>query len=929
MLGMHRINPIALAAVLALVLIPAALHAQTPHADWRTIETPHFRVHYPVQSETWARRAASRLESVRAAVVAEIGFAPETRTDILVVNPLAESNGETLTLLDDPRIVLYTEPPGPLSEIGEYSEWIELLTVHEMAHLVHLLRPSRSPLERTLERLLPLDPIALGAPRWVLEGYATVVEGRLTGSGRPSSTIRAAILRKWAEEGRLPSYGQLDSDQRFLGMSMAYLMGSAYLEWLESRGGAGSLHKLWARMTARQRRGFDQAFEGVYGESPPRLYGRFLSEVTASAQAVRKAREATAREGDLWQETTRNSGDPAVSPDGSRIALVARTRERQTLVVWPTAPPTEEEEKFARRIKRMLERDPEDVAPVRSKPLSREPKHQLIMPDGGDIETPRWLPDGSAVLLVHRNVDREGMWHRDLYRWTPESGTLDRITRLADVSDADPLPGGKGAVAVRTRDGFSQLVLIDLATGTVSALTEPTLARVYAHPRVSRDGRRLAYIAHGSGSWQLFLRDLEGEGERAVATPEGANIGDVEWAAVGDDLYATVFRQGFIDIHRFPAAGGDEEITRTTGGALQPAPSNDGRLFFMSLQPDGYQLRLLLVPAALPAAPPLSASLVPAVPPPAAKALTFAEQPLPPARPYGIGRQELGTRFGGASSPSVNALELGLRSGDVVGRLDVLAIGSIGSIRGGSLAAAWRGLPVEFSAHLFRAEERRSGAFDATGAELRAAWQGLWPQHAVSLQSGALSVRDDGRRRTLLFADSSLRCRQVTGGASFSEELRLAGESGDGAHHGRAIVAGRARFGGLRLGVQAQRDQGSGRPLLLGGLTTSILPDSFMADRLLDPALPYAALAGDRYTGLRAEITMSGLTGFWQRHDLGRGTRLSLAGISAEVTSPPVPLVKLPAVELIVGVARLLGEPSGVRIAGGRTRGWIALKWRP
>ena len=37
---------------------------------------------------------------------------------------------------------------------------------------------------------------------------------------------------------------------------MAYLLGSAYLEWLEERGGPGSLRKLWARMTARAPRGF-------------------------------------------------------------------------------------------------------------------------------------------------------------------------------------------------------------------------------------------------------------------------------------------------------------------------------------------------------------------------------------------------------------------------------------------------------------------------------------------------------------------------------------------------------------------------------------------------------------------------------------------------------------------------------------------------
>jgi hypothetical protein len=402
----------------------------------------------------------------------------------------------------------------------------------------------------------------------------------------------------------------------------------------------------------------------------------------------------------------------------------------------------------------------------------------------------------------------------------------------------------------------------------------------------------------------------------------------VEWGA-NDNLYATVFRHGFIDLHRFGAAGGDEELTRTTGGALQPAPSPDGRLFFMSLQPDGFELRVLSSPAPLPPAAPLdAAALVPAVPPAPASPHRFEAETLPPARPYGIGRQELASRVGGASSPSANAMELGLRSGDVVGRLDALAMLSIGSIRGGSVAAAWRGLPVTLSAQLFRAEERRSGAFDARGGELRAAWEGFWPRYTLALQGGALSARDRHRTRTLGFIDSALRYRQVTGGASFAEELRLAGESGNGAHHGRAVATGRAHFGTLRLGVTVQRDTAGGGELLLGGVAPSIVPESFLAGRLLDPALPYGALSGDRYTGLRGEVTMGGLTGFWQRHDLGGAGRVSLAGVSAEVTSPPVPLVKLPALALTLGVARILDQPPAAPIAGGRTKAWIALEWR-
>ena len=42
------------------------------------------------------------------------------------------------------------------------------------------------------------------------------------------------------------SYAQLSADRRFLGMSMAYLAGSAFLEWLEKTHGQQSSRDLWA-----------------------------------------------------------------------------------------------------------------------------------------------------------------------------------------------------------------------------------------------------------------------------------------------------------------------------------------------------------------------------------------------------------------------------------------------------------------------------------------------------------------------------------------------------------------------------------------------------------------------------------------------------------------------------------------------------------
>ncbi|HTQ79165.1 MAG TPA: hypothetical protein VMM92_04155, partial [Thermoanaerobaculia bacterium] len=371
--------------------ICAGAVAQGPGAKWEILETEHFRLHYPVESEGWTRRAAARLEGVWAGVEKEVGYRPPERIDVLISDPVADANGEALPFLGWPRMVLWTSPPEPESVIGHYSDWSELLLVHEGTHLAHLLRPSRNPWERTLSRLIPIGPVVRQAPRWVDEGYATVVEGRLTGSGRPNGDLRAAILRRRAAQGKLPSYGALNGDRSWHGGSMAYLMGSAFLEWLDQRAGGGSLPKLWARLTARESRSFRDAFRGIYGESPEDLYGRFTAELTWQAVEVERRLKSAAREGELWQDLSWETGAPAVSADGKLLALVLRQRDEPSrLVVWSTVPDSEAEQKWRKRRDEIASRDPEDVPAVRSRPLPQKALHTLPAIDGIAPTTPRF-----------------------------------------------------------------------------------------------------------------------------------------------------------------------------------------------------------------------------------------------------------------------------------------------------------------------------------------------------------------------------------------------------------------------------------------------------------------------------------------------------------------------------------------------------------
>jgi sugar lactone lactonase YvrE len=1020
-------------------LPPGDAWRQGPAADWRTLVTPHFRVHYPAPFAAFAQRAAGWLEAVRERAIAEIGFTPAAVTEVVVADPEAEPNGAALPLRGWPRLVLWATPPAADSEIGYYRDSIEDLLVHEEAHLVHLLRPSRNPL---LAGLLPVGPMALG-PRWVVEGYATLVEGRLTGSGRPNGDLRAAILRRWAQAGRLPAYGRLSSDSHaWRGMSMAYLLGSAFLEWLEQRAGPGSLRRLWARMTARSGRGFDEAFAGIWESSPESLYDRFRAELTWRAMEAEKRVQAVGplavREGALWQGLSWTTGAPAVSPDGSQVTLVRRSRERPgELVVWSTAPDAEAEKRWREEQARRQARDPQDVPAVRTRPLARKPLHSWTAADGGDPAMPRFMPDGKSLLLVRFLPDAEGSQHPELFTWQPGSGEMRRITHGADLRDPDPAPDGSWAVAVRDRFGLSQLVTVDLRTGEARDLTAPSLDRVYDRPRVAPDGRRVASGLHTGGGWRLAIIELAPDraaaAENQLEPPPGAGVSSPAWSPDGRTLYAVVARGGFIDVYAFPvgapggAAGPPRALTRTQGGAFAPAPTPDGKgLFYLSLEPDGLDLRRIDLTAPRP---PLAEVSMPAelatavrpmrtapadpspalpqpVPPPAAEPPPLPASPPPGAeagaRPYSAGHQELLPLIGGSAGNSGGTLELSLRSGDLIGRLDLLALAALGSpaaVRGGALAGGFKGLPIELGLHLFDVRElpsRQAGpvstaatALDGerrgiaaaaewrrqgTGSRFRLRGSLLWQRlaraagelppaalHASALPAGPPLAPSPGAAPALPADAASAgfgpadraATSEVVAGADAAFRLarrhglwRLAGGLDARVAAGRTGGGDWSRYGGgvelsarrrsLRLQLDWRRD-GSRRIVhafdlyQLGGPATSLLPPAALASRVVLPALPTATLLGAEHEQERAELAPGFLPVplFYERHRLWGGLLLrpvtvSLAGLEYRLTTAPVPLVRLPAVELRLGLARVLQGPFE-----DQTRWWLSAVWRP
>lgn len=955
---------LARAALLLGLLLPSSLVAQfiwRPEASWRTLETQHFLVHYPREFERWTLDMAQQLEAVRTAVGREVGSVPSKRVTVMVTDPLAVSNGSAWPYLDAPAIVLWPTPPDPRSTIGNSRGWAELLAVHEFAHLAHLTRPSRNRRQRLLMRFSPLgvSPVVVRSPRWVIEGYATYVEGRLTGSGRPHGAWRPAVLRQWALEGRLPTYGALNGSDEYNGGAFAYLGGSAFLEWLAERRGDSTIVHLWRRLTARRVRSFEAAFFGVYGDSPRDLYGRFTAELTGRALEIeRTLRDSGLVEGSLVQRLAWNTGDPALSPDGRRVAVVLRDRERPSrIVVWNTAddPP---DTAAVRRREREQRRDPQDVPDVELQPRARKALATLRARAGIGFDAPRFLPDGERLLVTRFAPAGDGTRVPDLYLWNTRSGTLRRITRGANLRAADPSPDGQHAAAIRCLGGLCSLVEVSLATGVVHELARGTPLRAYARPRYAPGGGAIFVAASEGGRWQLgrWTRD---SGVTPIA-PASHNRYDPQPTADGRGLLHVSEEGGIPNLAVLELASGNvRTLTRVTGAAVAPT-QRDRDVYFLALHADGWDLRRVSLDSVTAAArlTAVDPRLSPAATVPAVSADTFARTALPAPRRYGTGPREYRPLYAYALGADGREGVLGVASTDKVGRLTWVAQGAYGSPwrpRGGALSLAWRGSRPTLQGEVVsmsRALSRQEPAGFTTdaddhhlaGGSVSARFDGDWFERSFDAHVGAASqrLRTGGRAapRQLAFGAlrAGLRQQRERRYAAQQVGIRIArGESTDPVRGSRPFTraiatmelaagdAGRAlRLEGMTGVLNA--DAAPFERFSVGGTMPAFADDATLTQWLPMPVLPFGALRGTRIATYRVSIGGPVLAPYYWGGTAGRGSGdwMRVVGAEARAGVPTLPLLRLPSAVATAGVGYSLDEPWRKRL-----RAYLSLRYRP
>lgn len=486
------------------MLFPAALTAspriQAPDAAWKTYTTAHYRIHFPSSPaggfSPFAQEVASKIEGIHAKVTEWVGFEAKGPIDVVLRDPVLEANGMAVPLLKRPFVELWKTPPEPTDAIGHFTTWVDLLVVHELTHIHHMMRPQNRPnlWDKILD--LPVGPVTNKAPRWVTEGYATLVEGRITGSGRPHSAYRAAVLRQWALQGKLPSYGAVSGMGGFRGGSMAYLVGSAYLEWLERQNAQdpGILKTFWKQLASKKRRDFEPSFLATFGIAAVDGYDRWRAEVTHDALALeRRAKaEGLLREGELFARFNGEVTDLAVSPDGTKLLARVLTSAKPGVQVWDLAAKPEEtkkpEGKDAPDANEVEDRKPEFVAPKTLLTLRRR---------NGMLPRHAWWLDANQVIFEMRQPNGEGVLEPTFYVADIKQH---RVTRGNAPAAAQASPFGWKEV-----DGTWNLIKTE-PDGTARPLTR-TLAAAW-QPAPTPDGKALYYVQLSAQGCEIRKLDL-------------------------------------------------------------------------------------------------------------------------------------------------------------------------------------------------------------------------------------------------------------------------------------------------------------------------------------------------------------------------------------------------------------------------------------
>jgi hypothetical protein len=675
---MNKIT-LALLAILVSTAVLSFSSLQVQAEDsLQTIETEHARIHFHKDYQAFAQQVASKFEPIYADVSGRVGFEQNDKLDFLIGDDFHQANGYAIPLTAGKIVKVFSSSPRSEEALGAYNDWLDLVISHELTHKIHMSQPSRSWRSMLDSSILDSDILNFSRyPRWVTEGYATVIETEYTQQGRVNSDYIKAMLQQWATEGQLPSYDALNGNSSYEGNRMAYYQGSAFLFWLQANYGQEKLQQLWKRSTAKKYRDFDDAFTGLFLNSPRTLYKKFVVEQTVSAKQIQLITDNT---GSVWQNNSFKviSSEPSPQQD-KLLQLEVDDKGYTTLSIFSFAENNKAKDKFIEDNEKLLEADKEDVADSTPEVFNREAEIVIKSSKKSQWRQARWLDDNHALVLQSQLQDNQELGF-ELVKVELTTGKVEKITQSLRIHDFTLTPDKKSVIATSHFAGFNQLINISLGDGSYQSLDSKRLNQPMDNLTLSPDGETLGLMAIHEKHWQIHFYQLATQKWQVVNLPLTGNYtSHLRWQTEGlyfsqshnnitQEVSRGVKSNVAVDVYRLqPETKSWQQLTQGEKLATNAFTIND-QLIYLSTTSQGqdtYSQKL-------------NKNITEQKLPSGNYELLTLDKPVPkislasdlPTKNYGIGPQTgIMTLTTGYISNEDNGLDLVIRGGDPLGRL--------------------------------------------------------------------------------------------------------------------------------------------------------------------------------------------------------------------------------------------------------------------
>ncbi|HUX90079.1 MAG TPA: hypothetical protein VMV48_05260 [Gallionellaceae bacterium] len=475
--------------------------------DWKTLETPHFRIHHEAAHKEYAQYMAAIAERVHGRLSGWLAWLPQEPTEVVILDTVDMSNGSA-TPLPYNRISIYMPTPADGELMGQ-TPWLEMVFTHEYVHILHLdmaygtPQAMRNVFGRSMDLFTLFDFPQIFSPTWVTEGIAVYGESdNASGYGRLNSALYEAMMRMEVQRG-LRSLTEVSFNAGYRWpYGQAYLYGAYFFKFIESRYGREAVtnyirvyggNLIPFRMDKRSMQIFGKPAQEIWAEFQDYLTRRFDPQLAAIRQQSRVVTHtvydapftntalAAAANGDLYFLHDDASSSPEIRrmrADGTNTAVV----------------------------------------------------------DGRGVQDIAWHDESGLLLSKFAVCDNTNVY-ADLYLWKQGMSSAVRLTHCGRYSFAAWRPDGQAIAAIQSERGLSRLVLLDSTGKMLSVLADLPMGDTLGHIGWSPDGKTLvASIQRKRTGWNLELLDVRMHLWQALTSGSDL-VQRPQFSADGGDIY--------------------------------------------------------------------------------------------------------------------------------------------------------------------------------------------------------------------------------------------------------------------------------------------------------------------------------------------------------------------------------------------------------